>query len=90
MTTALYTRILGESKRMVFTYSFLQTTKCASSFGHPILNIFLRCSNVRDDASEVCEFLYLSKWMFINVDIGSYVRRPRLWLVDYFCLLFFE
>ena len=82
MTTALYTRILGESKRMVFTYSFLKTTKCASSFGHPILNIFWRCSIVRDDTSEVCEFLYLSKW--------SYVRRPRLWLVDYFCLLFFE
>ena len=58
MTTALYTRILGESKRMVFTYSFLKTTKCASSFGHPILNIFWRCSIVRDDASEVCEFLY--------------------------------
>ena len=60
MTTALYTRILGESKRMVFTYSFLQTTKCASSFGHLILNIFCRCSIVRDDASKVCEFLYHS------------------------------
>ena len=58
-------------------YSFLQTTKCTTSFWHPVLCIFCWCCIVRDDASEVCESLYHVKWMSINVDIRRYVRRPR-------------
>ena len=81
ITTALYTRILVGKRR--------ETTKCATSFWHPVLYIFCWCYILRDDASEVRELLYWYhfKWMSINVDIGSYVRRPLFRLMEYFYLL---